>query len=55
MMTEKEIQYLIKKKEIPYQVLQDRLIFNKQQIIDWALNRNHAINISANQNSKNVI
>lgn len=52
MMTEKEIQYLIKKKEIPYQVLQDRLIFNKQQIIDWALNRNHAINISANQKFK---
>lgn len=43
---EKEIQGLIKKKEIPFQTINDKLLFNKQQIIEWALTRNIPINIS---------
>ena len=43
---EKEIQGLIKKKEIPFQTIKDKLLFNKQQIIEWALSRNIPINIS---------
>lgn len=43
---EKEIQALIKKKEIPFQAIQDKLLFNKQQIIEWALSRNIPLNIS---------
>ena len=43
---EKEIQALIKKKEIPAQTINDKLLFNKQQIIEWALSRNIPINIS---------
>ena len=43
---EKEIQGLIKKKEIPYQTINDKLLFNKQQIIEWALSRNIPLNIT---------
>jgi PTS system nitrogen regulatory IIA component len=43
---EKEIQSLIKQKEIPFQTIQDKLLFNKQQIIEWALSRNIPLNIS---------
>lgn len=43
---EKEIQALIKKKEMPAQTINDKLLFNKQQIIEWALSRNIPINIS---------
>ncbi len=46
MLPEKEVQHLIKKKEIPFQFLQDKVVFNKQQIIEWALGRNFPINIS---------
>ena len=45
-MPEKEIQSLIKRKEIPFQTINDKLLFNKQQIIEWALSRNTPINIS---------
>ncbi|NCQ16896.1 MAG: hypothetical protein COZ80_07395 [Ignavibacteria bacterium CG_4_8_14_3_um_filter_37_9] len=45
-MPEKEVQGLIKKKEIPFQMINDKLLFNKQQIIEWALSRNTPINIS---------
>ena len=43
---EKDIQGLIKKKEIPYQTINDKLLFNKQQIIEWALSRNIPLNIT---------
>lgn len=46
MVSEKEIQQLIKKKEIPHQFLQDKVVFNKHQIIEWALGRNLPINVS---------
>lgn len=46
LMPEKEIQNLVKKKEIPFHVIQDKLLFNKQQMIEWALSRNIPINIS---------
>ncbi|MFZ1292407.1 MAG: PTS sugar transporter subunit IIA [Melioribacteraceae bacterium] len=46
MLPEKNVQQLIKKKEIPYQFLQDKIVFNKQQIIEWALVRNFPINVS---------
>ena len=49
MMPEKEIQQLIKKKEIPFQLLHDKIVFNKQQIIEWALGRNLSINISGHK------
>jgi PTS system nitrogen regulatory IIA component len=48
-LNEKEILQLIKKKEIPNQVLQDKVVFNKQQIIEWALARNLPINISGHK------
>ncbi len=48
-MTEKEIQQLIKKKEIPFQLIQDKIVFNKQQIIEWALGRNLPINVSGHK------
>lgn len=46
MLPEKEVQHLIKKKEIPFQFLHDKVVFNKQQIIEWALGRNLPINVS---------
>ncbi len=46
MLTEKEVQQLIKKKEIPFQHLHDKVVFNKHQIIEWALGRNLPINVS---------
>ncbi|MDP3148592.1 MAG: PTS sugar transporter subunit IIA, partial [Ignavibacteria bacterium] len=33
-------------KEIPFQTINDKLLFNKQQIIEWALSRNIPLNIS---------
>lgn len=45
-MPEKEVRQLIKKKEIPFQMLHDKVVFNKHQIIEWALGRNLAINVS---------
>ena len=47
-MPEKEIQKLVKAKEIPYQVIQDRVVFNKEKVIEWALGRNIPLNISGN-------
>ncbi len=49
MLPEKEVQQLIKKKEIPFQFLHDKVVFNKQQIIEWALGRNYPINVSGHQ------
>jgi len=46
MLREQEIQLLIKKKEIPFQFLHDKVVFNKHQIIEWALGRNLPINVS---------
>jgi nitrogen PTS system EIIA component len=43
---EKEVQKLIKKKEIPFQILHDKVLFNRHQIIEWALGRNLPINVS---------
>ncbi len=45
-MSEKEIQKLVKSKEIPHQVIQDRVVFNKDKVIEWALGRNMPLNIS---------
>lgn len=49
MMPEKEVQHLIRKKEIPFQTLHDKVVFNKQQIIEWALGRNLPINVSGHK------
>jgi len=46
LLTEKEISGLIKKKEIPYQTINDKFLFNKQQMIEWALSKNLPLNIS---------
>lgn len=45
-MEEKEIKNLIKDKEIPFQTINDKLLFNKQRMVEWALSRNIPINIS---------
>lgn len=45
---EKEIQKLVKAKDIPHQVIQDRVVFNKDKIIEWALGRSMPLNISGN-------
>jgi len=47
--SEKNILQLIKKKDIPFQVVQDKVFFNKHQIIEWALSRSMPINISAHK------
>jgi PTS system nitrogen regulatory IIA component len=47
---EKEIQNLIKANEIPFQKINDKFFFNKQQIVEWALIRNIPINISNHKN-----
>ncbi|MBI2417852.1 MAG: PTS sugar transporter subunit IIA [Ignavibacteriales bacterium] len=49
MLTEKEVEQLLKKKEIPFQVLYEKAVFNKQQIIEWALGRNISINVSGHK------
>lgn len=49
MLPEKEVQQLIKKKEIPFQLLHDKVVFNKQQTIEWALGRSLPINVSGHQ------
>ena len=48
MKPEKEIQHLVKKEDIPFQNLQDKIVFNKQQIIEWALGKSLPINVSSN-------
>jgi len=45
-MAEKEIHALIRKKEIPFQIVDDVHIFNKQKTIEWALIRSIPLNIS---------
>lgn len=37
---------MVKKKELPGQTLYDTTVFNKQQIVEWALSRNIPINLS---------
>lgn len=49
MLSEKEVDQLVKRKEIPYQVLYDKYVFNKQQILEWALGRNLSINVSGHK------
>jgi len=46
MKSEKEVQQLLNKKGIPFQYLHDKIVFNKQQIIEWALEQNLPINVS---------
>jgi nitrogen PTS system EIIA component len=45
-MSEKDIQKLVKAKAIPHQVIQDRVVFNKEKVIEWALTRNMPLNLS---------
>lgn len=52
MLPQKEVLLLIKHKEIPNQLLLDRVVFNKQQIIEWALSRSMPINVSGHQKLK---
>jgi len=49
LMKEKDILNLIKKKEIPFQTINDKLLFNKQRMVEWALSRNIPINISGDK------
>jgi PTS system nitrogen regulatory IIA component len=49
MIPEKEVHQLVKKNEIPFQHLHDKVVFNKHQIIEWALGRNLPINVSGHQ------
>ena len=51
MMSEKDVLGLVKRKEIPFQSVYDKIAFNKQQIVEWALTRNIPINVS---NVKNM-
>jgi PTS system nitrogen regulatory IIA component len=45
---EKEVLKLVKENDIPHQVIQDRVVFNKDKVIEWALGRNMPLNISGN-------
>jgi nitrogen PTS system EIIA component len=44
--SEKEIGRLVKNKEIPFFEINDKKLFNKQQIIEWALGQSIPLNIS---------
>ncbi|MCU7490372.1 MAG: PTS transporter subunit EIIA [Ignavibacteria bacterium] len=46
MLEKKEIEKLVKKKLIPSQTIQDKVRFNKQAIIEWALLNNKPLNLS---------
>ncbi|MFZ1730044.1 MAG: PTS sugar transporter subunit IIA [Bacteroidota bacterium] len=48
--SEKEILGFVRRKEIPFTVIDDRVLFNKQQIIEWALSGNVALNLSEHAN-----
>lgn len=43
---EKDILQFVRKKEIPFSIVHDRIVFNKHHIIEWALERNLPMNIS---------
>lgn len=49
MIPEKEIKYLINKNDIPFQLLNDKFVFNKHKIIEWALSRNLPLNLSGHK------
>ncbi|MBN1398832.1 MAG: PTS sugar transporter subunit IIA [Bacteroidetes bacterium] len=46
--SEKDVLRLVKAKDIPHQVIHDRIVFNKDKVIEWALGRNMPLNISDN-------
>lgn len=46
MIPEKEVRSLVKKNEIPFQKIDDKEFFNKQQIVEWALLRSLPLNIA---------
>lgn len=46
MIPEKEVRNLVKKNEIPFQKIDDKEFFNKQQIVEWALLRSLPLNIA---------
>jgi PTS system nitrogen regulatory IIA component len=47
--SEKEIGKLVKNKEIPFFEINDKVLFNKQQIIEWALGKSIPLNISSHK------
>ncbi len=49
LISEKEIKQLIKTNEIPHVTINDKHLFNKQQIIEWALTKNLTLNIGSNE------
>ncbi len=46
MIPEKEIMKMVKSKLLPFHKAHDKILFNKQQAIEWALINNHPINLS---------
>jgi nitrogen PTS system EIIA component len=46
--SEKDVLKLVKENDIPHHVIQDRVVFNKEKVIEWALGRNMPLNISDN-------
>ncbi|HEX2866363.1 MAG TPA: PTS sugar transporter subunit IIA [Ignavibacteriales bacterium] len=46
MLEKKDVEKLVKKKLIPSQTIQDKVRFNKQAIIEWALLNNKPLNLS---------
>lgn len=48
-MAEKDVLKLVKQKELPHHLIQDKMYFNKQHLIEWALMRNHAINLAGHR------
>jgi PTS system nitrogen regulatory IIA component len=46
LISQPELNKLVQKKEIPFQKIRDNIYFNKQQVVDWALGRNMALNLS---------
>jgi len=49
MIPDKEVQQLVKNQELPFQFIHDKVVFNKHQIIEWALGRNLPVNVSGHK------
>lgn len=46
MLGEKDVLRMVKQRELPHHLIQDKIYFNKQHLIEWALMRSHPINLA---------
>lgn len=55
MLNEKDILKLVKQREIPHHLIQDKIYFNKQHLIEWALMHSHPINLAGHRHFEEYI